>query len=187
MVISSRLLALVLLAIPITRSIAVRVVTEEELATKTTKTGDIIWLSIMGEVYDVSAGRQYYEDGHGYSVFAGRDGSVPFVTGKFNPEEAAVSIETLTPEQIGTVNEWREFYEKEEKYPFLGVLEGYLYDSEGKPTDILKKIEVIAEGEKAVAAEREKERQARIAYRRKHELKEKKAQANKARAKKSEL
>ena len=51
------------------------------------KTGDDggteLWLSILGEVYDVSEGTEYYAPGKSYGAFAGRDASVPFVTGKF--------------------------------------------------------------------------------------------------------
>jgi predicted heme/steroid binding protein len=176
MVVSIRLLvALVLLAISIAQSVAVRTITEEELATKTSKTGtgDVIWLSIMGEVYDVSAGLHFYEEGNGYSIFAGRDGSVPFITGEFNPDGAAQTIEILTNQQIGQLDEWRQFYVKEEKYPFVGLLEGYLYTKEGNPTEFMKKIQVIAEEEKVLAEERAKDREMKIAARREKRAKEK--------------
>lgn len=146
---------------------AVRIITDEELATKTSTKGDVIWLSIMGEVYDVTAGKQFYEDGNGYSVFAGRDGSVPFITGKFDEDEASKSIiDNLTEEQIGSLETWREFYEKEDKYPFVGLLVGEMYDKDGNPTETNKKIQEIVVVEKARAEEREKERQAKIAARR---------------------
>lgn len=103
----------------------IRVISDDELSTKTSKHGSVIWLSILGEVYDVSAGWEYYAEGEsGYSIFAGRDGSVPFVTGKFDAEEAEKTIENLTPEQLAGIESWREFYEKEDKYPFVGSYRG---------------------------------------------------------------
>jgi len=54
----------------------VRVVTKEELSTKTSADdGNELWLSILGEVYNVTAGSKYYREGATYHVFVGRDGS----------------------------------------------------------------------------------------------------------------
>lgn len=155
-----------------------RVVTKEELATKTGKDGAPIWLAIMGEVYDVSAGSEYYADGSGYHIFAGREGNVPFITGTFTPEESEKSVETLKPADIGSLDHWREFYEKEEKYPFVGLVVGEFYDENGDPTEVHKKIKAIAEEEKVKQEIRKKEREARIAERKKRkdaELKKKQA------------
>jgi cytochrome b involved in lipid metabolism len=38
-------------------------------------------LAILGEVYDVTAGRRHYGKDGGYSFFAGRDASRAYVTG----------------------------------------------------------------------------------------------------------
>ena len=40
-------------------------------------------LALLGVVYDVSRGKEYYGPGGGYSFFAGRDASRAYVTGKF--------------------------------------------------------------------------------------------------------
>lgn len=49
----------------------------------------------------------------------------------------------------------RKFYADSEKYHFVGVLEGQLYDKDGNPTEELKKVqERIAEG----LAERERKK-----------------------------
>ena len=157
---------------------SVRIVTEEELATKTTKTGDVLWLSIMGEVYDVSAGTDYYSEGKGYSIFAGRDATVSFVTGKFNEEEASKSIEILTDEQIGGIESWRGFYETEERYPFVGLLKGYLYDENGNPSELLQRVQTIAAAEKVKAEIKEKERKARVAAKRAQREAQKKKDAS---------
>ena len=163
---------------------ATRVVTKEELATKNTTTttkdggggggengGGELWLSILGEVYNVTAGRRYYGENASYHVFAGRDGSAAFVTGNFTPEGAEVSLyEALSPEELSQLETWREFYAKEDKYPFVGVLEGELYDAEGKPTDEMRRVaEKMEEGKRKMeertrinrekAAERKKARE----------------------------
>ena len=153
-------------------AVPLRVISAEELATKTAEHGDAIWLSIMGDVFDVSKGREFYAEG-GYSVFAGRDGSVPFVTGKFTPEEAAKTIDVLEPAQLKALDDWRAFYVKEEKYPQIGWLEGYLYDREGNPSELLKKVRITVKEQTLVAKDKEAERQEKIKARRERKEKEK--------------
>ena len=120
---------------------SVKIVTEEELSRKTGKDGGDIWLSIMGEVYDVTSGRDFYGEGGSYSIFSGRDGSVPFITGVFTPEEAKKSlVDTLSPAQLVSLDQWRKFYADNEKYPLIGLLEGSLYDKDGNPTEELKTV-----------------------------------------------
>ena len=95
----------------------------------------------MGEVYDVTPGRSFYGPGGSYHVFAGRDGSVPYVTGKFTADEAKKSlVEALSPAQLVALDGWRKFYEEKDKYPFVGLLEGSLYDKDGNPTEELKTV-----------------------------------------------
>mmetsp|Transcript_52244 Transcript_52244/g.77375 ORF Transcript_52244/g.77375 Transcript_52244/m.77375 type:complete len:189 (+) Transcript_52244:89-655(+) len=120
----------------------IRIVTEEELKTKTGAggTGDI-WLSVLGEVYDVTSGRSFYGEGSGYGFFAGKDASPAFATGEFNENAMKVKFEDLTVSQLGAIDGWRSFYTgKPDKYPAVGLLEGYFYDGEGNPTEELKTI-----------------------------------------------
>ena len=42
-----------------------------------------LYLALLGVVYDVARGAEYYGPGGGYSFFAGRDASRAYVTGKF--------------------------------------------------------------------------------------------------------
>lgn len=135
----------------------VRVVTKEELARHDGKQVEgVYWLAIMSKVYDVSKGAQEFYDEGGYNVFIGRDGNVPFITGEFTEEEAARPILDLTPHQLWNLNTWAEFYEKEERYPFIGVLEGDLYDKEGNPTAMMERVqELIVEGHDAWHAARD--------------------------------
>ena len=176
MMLSRNLLAIAALVLSARRVAAVRIVSKEELATKTSRQGDAIWLSVMGEVYDVSAGPQFYAYGNSYYVFSGKNADVPFITGNFNEKEAEKPVlDTLTDEQIYSLETWREFYEKEEKYPFVGVLEGEYFDSEGNPTEVTMKLREIIKVEKVNAEIREAERKAKIAARREKRRLEKKA------------
>jgi hypothetical protein len=83
----------------------------------------------------VSKGAAYYAEGSGYHVFAGRDGAVPFITGKFNEEESEKSTDVLKDAELISLKTWVEFYRDEERYPFVGKLIGRYYDSEGNPTE----------------------------------------------------
>jgi Cytochrome b5-like Heme/Steroid binding domain len=152
----------------------VRIVTKEELARHDgNQTEGVLWLSIMSKVYDVSKGAEYYAAGAPYHVFVGRDGNVPFLTGVFNEDEATKPLTELTPHQLYNLQEWAGFYEKEEKYPFIGLLEGDLYDKDGNPTPMMDEVqEMIAEGRSAVAEQKKKTDE--IIARRKREAAEKK-------------
>ena len=152
----------------------VRIVTKEELARHDgNQTEGVLWLSIMSKVYDVSKGAEYYAAGAPYHVFVGRDGNVPFLTGVFNEDEATKPLTELTPHQLYNLQEWAGFYEKEEKYPFIGLLEGDLYDKDGNPTSIMDQVqEMIAEGRSAVAEQKKKTDE--VIARRKREAAEKK-------------
>ena len=68
-----------------------RLVTHSELAKHHANSSGALWLSICGEVFDVSRGRQHYGPGSGYGFFTGRDGTRAFVTGHFNETGAPAS------------------------------------------------------------------------------------------------
>jgi hypothetical protein len=152
---------------------AVRIVSEEELAGKVEKSE--LWLSILGEVYDVTSGDRFYGKGGPYSIFSGRDGSVPFITGTFTPEEALKGIDVLEPAQLFALDNWRKSYEDNAKYPFIGLLEGRLYDKDGNPTEELTVARVQIAEAAVVADEKKKKRDEIIAQRKKE--KEEKEQA----------
>jgi len=151
-----------------------RIITKDELATKNGKDSDELWLAILGEVYNVTAGAQYYKEGATYHVFVGRDGSAAFVTGNFTPEAAEAAVyTTLEPTQLSSLETWREFYQDEAKYPFLGLLEGELYDRNGQPTEEMMRVQVaITEGKRKL--EEQKKKQAEVFERRRKEREEKK-------------
>mmetsp|Transcript_9790 Transcript_9790/g.16275 ORF Transcript_9790/g.16275 Transcript_9790/m.16275 type:complete len:212 (+) Transcript_9790:111-746(+) len=116
-------------------------ITKEELEKYNGKIKDEkIYLSILGDVYDVTKGAQYYAEGSGYHVFAGKDGAVPFISGKFDDEEAEKSTDVLKDGELFSLKGWVDFYRDEERYPFLGKLIGRYYDSEGNPTEEMDRI-----------------------------------------------
>lgn len=81
-----------------------------------------IWLAMLGRVYDVDKGVDYYGPEGGYNFFAGRDGSRAFVTGEFNDEGLTDDLEGFSPLQIGEIDGWVKFYDKE--YTYVGKLIG---------------------------------------------------------------
>ena len=106
---------------------------------KNGQNGADIWLSIVGEVYDVTKGRDFYGPGSAYSLFSGKDATVAYVTGKFTEEEAAKGLDSLSDAQLQVADQWREFYVSEEKYPFVGrFVDPRYYDSDGNPTTAMK-------------------------------------------------
>ena len=106
-----------------------------------------VYIAILGRIYDVEKGRRHYEVGSGYNVFAGRDSTPSFVTGKFAREEATDDVKDLSPEEMMSVKEWLDFYRKD--YTYIGKLIGRYYDSEGNPTEALKEAKVaIKEGQR---------------------------------------
>ena len=119
-----------------------RLFTAEELSVYDGNRSTMIYLAVLGEVYDVTEGVGYYGPGQGYSCFAGRDGSRAFVTGNFTKEGARADLEGLTPSEVEGVVHWRDFYRKEEKYKYLGKLVGLYYDEDGNArTEIHESIE----------------------------------------------
>jgi predicted heme/steroid binding protein len=154
-------LAIVTVCLLVSSSHAVRVVGQKELEAHG-KDADVLWVAIMGEVYDVTSGRQFYGDGAPYSIFAGRDGSASFVTGDFTVDGAQKSLLDLEPIQLLQLSDWKDFYDKSKDYRHVGLLEGDLYNSEGKPTEVMNKVkQMIAEG-LVTRAERAAETQAKI-------------------------
>lgn len=57
------------------------------------------WLALLGHVYDVSSGKQFYGPGGAYSFFTGKDGSRAFVTGQFDEEGLVPDLTGLGSEE----------------------------------------------------------------------------------------
>nr|CAG4643379.1 EOG090X0A5G [Ilyocryptus agilis] len=109
-----------------------RVFTKDELSAFKGENGGDIYLALLGQVFDVTTGRDYYGPGGGYAFFSGIDGSRAFVSGDFTPAGLIEDISGLKNEDYLGLKDWVEFYAKDYKY--LGKLQGMYYDSNGKPT-----------------------------------------------------
>ena len=131
-----------------------RVFTADELAAEGGGSSKTLLLAILGEVYDVSAGAEYYAEGSGYHCFAGRDGSRAFVTGEFEGAGVTDDVDGLSPGELDGVLGWRDFYRKEGKYPAVGVLSGRYYDEAGeRRPGVLDELErTVVEWKEAEAA-----------------------------------
>ncbi|KAL7544540.1 hypothetical protein ACHAWF_007918 [Thalassiosira exigua] len=150
----------------------VRIITHDELALHTGKGGasaeNPIWLSILGKVYDVTTGEDYYGEEKGsYRFYAGRDASPCFSTGNNTPEGVDEKLEEWEDKKLMAVWEWGEFYEKHDTYTFLGVLGGSrYYDEAGVEQPLRKDIVVRCKEAKRIAdEERERKKQERLARR----------------------
>ena len=133
-----------------------RVFTPEELqAEGSGKSGQLL-LAVLGEVFDVSAGTQFYAEGEHYNCFVGRDASRAFVTGEFEGDGLTNDVEGLEPSQLAGILHWRGFYRDSDKYSAVGVLTGPFYDAAGERVPgVLDSIEEkVAEWQAAEAAQK---------------------------------
>jgi len=112
---------------------AEQVFTKDELSKFRGENGSPIYLALMGRVYDVTRGKDFYGPGGGYSFFTGTDGTRAFVTGDFTPSGLIDDISDLDDGDYLGVKNWIDFYSKD--YPYIGKVEGKYYDSEGNPTE----------------------------------------------------
>lgn len=96
-------------------------------------------LALLGVVYDVSRGVEYYGPGGGYSFFSGRDGSRAFVSGQFDEDGLVDDVRGLSSGDYLGLEEWQLFYEKD--YKRLGVLAGRYYSESGEVTDYWKELQ----------------------------------------------
>ena len=110
-----------------------------------------LYLALLGEVYDVSAGSQYYGPGGGYSFFAGRDASRAFVTGQFDEAGLVDNVEDLPSADYLGLQEWARFYSSD--YKKVGVLAGRYYTTAGQTTQYWRELQGWL-----VAAQQEREK-----------------------------
>ena len=88
--------------------ISPNVLTVSELRRFDGKDGAKSYLTILGEIYDVTGSEHYRGDG-GYSVFIAQDATQAFVTGQFNAS-AQDDVSAFTTTQMKAIEEWIEFY-----------------------------------------------------------------------------
>ena len=85
-----------------------RVFSKEELAGNDGRNGANSYLTVLGEIYDVT-GSKHYSEGSGYHVFIGQDASLAFVSGNFG-NAATDDVSVLDTSQIKGIEKWVIFY-----------------------------------------------------------------------------
>ncbi|KAF8314427.1 cytochrome b5 [Clavulina sp. PMI_390] len=85
--------------------------------------GQPIFVSVKGIVFDVTPNAAMYTPGSKYNMFAGKDGSKALAISSMSPTDAVpVDVSTLTPEQVGKLDGWYQFFEK--RYNIIGKIVG---------------------------------------------------------------
>ena len=100
-------------------------------------------LVIVGDVYDVSADREFYAPGGGYEGFVYQDVSRAFLTADFE-NNATDDLDDLLPGQCLGIEHWQSFYRDHAKYTFVGRLHGRFYDAYGEPTEARSRFHACA-------------------------------------------
>lgn len=115
---------------------------------------ETLLLVVVGKVYDVTSGRQYYgkinDDPESYAGFAsGHDYTRAFLSADFE-QNATDYLLDLLPGQCLGIHSWETFYQTHENYTFAGLHRGRFYNVEGKPTSALGSYRAcVARGEEA--------------------------------------
>ncbi|GBF96421.1 hypothetical protein Rsub_09220 [Raphidocelis subcapitata] len=136
-----------------------QVFTPQQLAAFDGAGGAPMYLSILGDVFDVSSKPEFYAADVQYHHFVAADGSRAFVTGEFDAEPREDVID-LPPEDVSAIVGWRKFYF--ETYPHKGRLSGLYYSPEGRPTALLSEVEARAEEGERVKARKAEEAKASL-------------------------
>jgi hypothetical protein len=114
------------------------------------KTMPVLHLSICGHVFDVSAGERFYGADGGYKFFGRKDATKAFATGDFTDPACIDDVSELAPAHCVEAQVWLDFFKDHEKYEYVGVMDGYFYNSEGVETaGSLKFKECVKVGKKA--------------------------------------
>lgn len=110
--------------------------TPEELSAYKGEAGQKIYLAILGDVFDVSAGEQHYAKGRSYDHFAGTDSSRAFTTGEANGVGRTDDVDNLSINELGAIADWHNFFATHEVYTPVGKVIGRHYDADGAPTQV---------------------------------------------------
>jgi len=149
-----------------TNSDGVKIWTTEELSKYDGSDDSLpLMLVILGEVFDVTAGKQHYGQGQGYNIFVGWDASRAFISGEFDRTKTydppLWDVTSMKSDELLGIDDWKKFYSGDgdgAKYTFEGLLyteDGY-YDRTGKKTPKLLLVEdQIKDGYAKAAKEKE--------------------------------
>ncbi|XP_050345292.1 neuferricin [Nymphalis io] len=112
---------------------------------------DKLYLSVIGNIFDVTEGKKYYAKGSAYHYFIGKDGTRALVTGDFTDESYNKDhVLELSCNDLSAILHWRKTYR--EKYNFIGLLAGRYYDENGLETSYMSEFK-----QKIKLCEKEKE------------------------------
>lgn len=101
-----------------------RIFTLEELAKYDGTNSSLpLYLAIKGHVFDVSEGRDFYEPGASYHLFAGKDASRAFGSGCLKePSHHTYDLRDLQDQELKIIDGWLEFYKHSPKYFQVGTV-----------------------------------------------------------------
>ncbi|EZA62443.1 hypothetical protein DMN91_004014 [Ooceraea biroi] len=125
-----------------------RVFTASELKQYTSLESGL-YLSILGQVFDVTKGEKHYGPSGSYHAFIGRDASLAFITGEFDEQGLTDDVSSLSVRQVKALDDWLQFYN--ENYVYKGKLYGRYYNLDGSPTTETDRVQ-----EKVLLARKEK-------------------------------
>eukprot|EP00658_Telonema_sp_P-2_P012797 TRINITY_DN14871_c0_g1_i1.p2 TRINITY_DN14871_c0_g1~~TRINITY_DN14871_c0_g1_i1.p2 ORF type:complete len:136 (+),score=44.55 TRINITY_DN14871_c0_g1_i1:92-499(+) len=100
---------------------APRTFTAEELAPFDGSEGKPLYLSVMGVVFDVSAGGDFYGPGKAYGVFAGKEVSRCLGKMDISDKESNAGWRNLNEEHMKVLQDWKNRYDT--KYPVVGTFQ----------------------------------------------------------------
>eukprot|EP01036_Dinobryon_divergens_P022723 gene22723-31008_t len=81
-----------------------------------------IYISIKGQIFDISEGRAMYGPGKGYHPLVAKEAASAFAFGCFEDECFKTPIDNLSPEQLVEVDRWIDLYRNHDKYKLVGRL-----------------------------------------------------------------
>jgi hypothetical protein len=86
-----------------------------------------VYVSVRGLIFDVSAGRDVYGPGKSYHPLVAKEATAMYATGCLGEDDCKDKMATyvITPEDIGEVEKWVDFYANHEKYTYVGRLLNY--------------------------------------------------------------
>ncbi|CAI8595128.1 unnamed protein product [Vicia faba] len=79
-----------------------------------------ILISVKGQIYDVSEGRNFYGPGGSYTMFAGKECSRALALLSFKPQDINGNLQGLDESDLTILEDWE--YKFIEKYPKVGQL-----------------------------------------------------------------
>lgn len=108
-----------------------------------------IYISLKGDVFDVSSARDFYGEGSGYHCFAGREASRAMA--KLSFEEAELSnldISNLSSFERNQLDEWYDKFKHYRKYPIVGRISTPAKNLKLKRSELsaYKGLQVVPEG-----------------------------------------